>query len=217
MMIRHHPNEATLLTYASGGLSTSLSTIVATHLGVCLSCRSRAASAEKIGGALLNEVEPVSVSASALDRALARIDAPEPTPEPEKPAADQYGHQGLPAPLGVMLPENLNSLRWWPVGPGIRQARLGEGDAAVRLLRIAPGRAVPHHSHGGHEMTMIISGSYTDEVGRFLPGDVADLDTEVAHQPVSDAATDCICVIATDAPLEFTGWVPRLMQPLVRI
>lgn len=215
MMIRHHPNDATLLTYASGGLSTALSTIVATHLGACPSCRASAARAEQIGGALLSGVEPVDVATSALDRIFDRIDAGKPEQEPT--TAPRFGHQGLPAPLGSLLPEDMDSLRWWPVGPGIRQARLGEGEAAVRLLRIAPGRAVPHHSHGGHEMTMIVSGSYTDEIGRFLPGDVADLDPDVAHQPVSDAATDCICVIATDAPLEFTGWVPRLMQSLVRI
>ncbi|MDF1722425.1 MAG: ChrR family anti-sigma-E factor [Minwuia sp.] len=215
MMIRHHPNEATLLTYASGGLSTALSTIVATHLGLCPSCRARTENAEKIGGALLSDVEQVAMSASALDLVLARIDNAIPV-QPEK-TVRHCGHHGLPAPLGDLLPENIDSLRWWPVGPGIRQARLGEGEEAVRLLRISPGRAVPHHSHGGHEMTMIVSGSYTDEIGRFMPGDVADLDPEVSHQPVSDAATDCICVIATDAPLNFTGWVPRLMQSLVRI
>lgn len=216
MMIRHHPNEATLLSHASGGLPTALSAIVATHLAVCPTCRARTAEAEAIGGALLSAVEPVEVGDGALDRALAAID----TDMPEVPSetADAGMHNpDLPRPLGAMLPADLDSLRWWPVGPGIRQARVGTGETTVRLLRIAPGRAVPQHSHGGHEMTLIVSGSYTDEIGRFMPGDVADLDPEVTHQPVSDADTDCICVIATDAPLEFTGWVPRLMQSLVRI
>lgn len=216
MMIRHHPNEATLLSHASGGLPTALSAIVATHLAVCPTCRARTAEAEAIGGALLSAVEPVEVGAGALDRALAAIDTD--MPEVPREAADAGMHNpDLPRPLGAMLPADLDSLRWWPVGPGIRQARVGTGETTVRLLRIAPGRAVPQHSHGGHEMTLIVSGSYTDEIGRFMPGDVADLDPEVTHQPVSDSDTDCICVIATDAPLEFTGWVPRLMQSLVRI
>ena len=217
MMVRHHPNEATLLSYASGGLPTALSAIVATHLAVCPTCRARVAEAEAIGGVLLDAVAPVVVGAGALDRALAAIDGEAGAEAPiTAPSAPATGHH-LPHPLGAMLPEDLDSLRWRLVGPGIRQARVGTGEAMVRLLRIAPGRAVPQHSHGGHEMTMIISGSYTDEIGRFMPGDVADLDPEVTHQPVSDADTDCICVIATDAPLEFTGWEPRLMQPLVRI
>lgn len=216
MMIRHHPNEATLLSHASGGLPTALSTIVATHLAVCPTCRARTAEAEAIGGALLSAVEPVELGAGALERALAAIDGDLPE-EPARARAAPDNKHGLPAPLGAMLPGDLDSLRWWPVGPGIRQARVGAGETMIRLLRIAPGRAVPQHSHGGHEMTMIVSGSYTDEIGRFLPGDVADLDPEVTHQPVSDADTDCICIIATDAPLEFTGWVPRLMQSLVRI
>ena len=216
MMIRHHPNEATLLSHASGGLPTALSAIVATHLAVCPTCRARTAEAEAIGGALLSAVEPVEVDAGALDRALAAIDANVAEDVSEVTDAGTR-NRDLPSPLGAMLPADLDSLRWWPVGPGIRQARVGTGEAMIRLLRIAPGRAVPQHSHGGHEMTMIVSGSYTDEIGRFMPGDVADLDPEVTHQPVSDADTDCICVIATDAPLEFTGWVPRLMQSLVRI
>jgi len=216
MMIRHHPNEATLLSHASGGLPTALAMIVATHLALCPACRARTAEAETIGGVLLSDVEPVGLADGALERALAAIEADvpvEPASSRDRPAVNG----DVPSPLGTMLPGNLDSLRWWPVGPGIRQARVGDGETMVRLLRIAPGRAVPHHTHGGHEMTMILSGSYTDEIGRFMPGDVADLDPEVAHQPVSDADTDCICVIATDAPLEFTGWIPRLMQPLVRI
>lgn len=216
MIIRHHPNEATLLSHASGGLPTALSAIVATHLAVCPTCRARVTEAEAIGGALLSDVDPVDMGADALDRVLAAIDAD--MPEVPSEAADAAMHnRDLPRPLGAMLPADLDSLRWWPVGPGIRQARVGSGETTIRLLRIAPGRAVPQHSHGGHEMTLIVSGSYTDEIGRFMPGDVADLDPDVTHQPVSDADTDCICVIATDAPLEFTGWVPRLMQSLVRI
>ncbi|WP_416898944.1 MAG: ChrR family anti-sigma-E factor [Minwuia sp.] len=216
MTIRHHPSDTTLLAYAAGGLGEGLSMIVASHLAMCPRCRRQAEVGEKIGGELVDTAAPMALSDRLLDSVLARIgDA---APEPEAPPAQ--GRHGVAAPLGAMLPADLSEIRWRTVGPGIRQAKLpGEdgADLGVKLLRIAPGRAVPQHSHNGHEMTLIVSGSYLDEIGRFKAGDIADLDPDVTHQPVADTGEDCICIIATDAPLAFTGLVPRLMQPFVRI
>ncbi|ANK79589.1 MAG: transcriptional regulator [Rhizobiales bacterium NRL2] len=217
MSIRHHPAETTLIAYAAGHLDEALSAIVASHLAVCPRCRGRSRLAEGIGGELLDSAEPAALRDDALDAVLARIaGAGTETAEP----APRAGRHGVAAPLGQLLPERLSDIRWRTVGPGIRQARLGEtgrDPEGLKLLKIAPGRSVPRHTHRGHEMTLIVSGSYTDELGRFQAGDIADLDGEVDHQPVSDTGEDCICIIATDAPLRFEGWVPRLMQPFVRI
>lgn len=76
---------------------------------------------------------------------------------------------------------------------------------------------MPSHGHTGSELTMVLRGSYTDELGRFCAGDVADLDPDVQHQPVADTDEHCICLIATDAPLRFNGLVPRLLQPFFQI
>lgn len=215
--IRHHPGEATLLSYASGALPHGLSLIVAAHLGACPRCRSTVELADNMGGAFMDAAEPVSVSDRSLEIVMQRIGDPA-AEEAVRPAT--AGRHGVPAPLGAMLPEELSDVRWRTIGPGIRQAKLPGHDGAdegVKLLKIAPGRSVPQHSHGGHEMTLIVSGSYTDEIGRFQVGDIADLDGDIRHQPVSDGAEDCICIIATDAPLAFTGIVPRLMQTFIRI
>jgi putative transcriptional regulator len=84
----------------------------------------------------------------------------------------------------------------------------------LMLLRIAPGSKLPLHSHGGNELTMILDGAYDDLLGHFGPGDVADLDGETLHQPVTSPGVPCICVAATDGPLQFAGWVARTLQPL---
>ena len=73
------------------------------------------------------------------------------------------------------------------------------------------------HTHGGSELTLILRGAYRDAIGHFAPGDVADLDSEVEHQPVTVPGVPCICVAATDAPLRFSGWMARLLQPLVKL
>ena len=44
---------------------------------------------------------------------------------------------------------------------------------------------------------------------------VADLDAEVEHQPVVDSEQACICLVATEHPARFKGWISRLLQPLV--
>lgn len=215
--IRHHPSDTTLMSYASGGLSHGLSLIVAAHLGMCPRCRKRASLADSIGGAVLDDAAPAAVSDESLEEVFRRIAAADPQGHVRPRGA---GRHGIPAPLGAMLPEDMADIRWRLVGPGIRQAKLpGENgeDEGVKMLRIAPGRSVPQHGHGGHEMTLIVSGSYTDEIGRFQAGDIADLDEDVHHQPVSDGSTDCICIIATDAPLEFRGVISRLMQNFIRI
>lgn len=217
MPIRHHPAETTLIAYAAGHLDVALSAIVASHLAVCPRCRGRSRLAEGVGGELLETSAPAALRDGALDAVLARVAGAAPETDPPAPPA---GRHGVAAPLGRLLPERLADIRWRTVGPGIRQARLGEAGRdpeGLKLLKIAPGRSVPRHSHRGHEMTLIVSGSYTDELGRFQAGDIADLDGEVDHQPVSDTGEDCICIIATDAPLRFEGWVPRLMQSFVRI
>ena len=102
------------------------------------------------------------------------------------------------------------------MGIGVQQYDLNLGGAgACRLLRIKPGVSVPHHTHKGNELTMILRGSYSDDIGRFCKGDVADLDDQVKHQPIVDTEQECICLIATDAPLQFTGFMGRLAQPFI--
>ena len=67
------------------------------------------------------------------------------------------------------------------------------GDNLI-LLKIAPGKSMPVHSHQGAELTQILKGAYDDELGHFAPGDIADgsdirlvaaptydLDAAVAH------------------------------------
>jgi putative transcriptional regulator len=89
--------------------------------------------------------------------------------------------------------------------------------SSLYLLHIAAGKTVPEHGHGGAEMTLILSGVYRDVLGRFGPGDIADLDEHVEHQPEVEPDAPCICLVATETPTRFKGFISRLMQPLVGI
>ena len=76
MSIRHHLDEATLLSYAAGSLSQGMALVVACHLSMCPQCRERAAAQEAVGGSLLEDLAPAQVSADTLDNLLAMLDVP---------------------------------------------------------------------------------------------------------------------------------------------
>ena len=216
MTINHHADDSTLLSYAAGALPESFSLVLAAHLEQCERCRQRLIEAEDVGGTLLGGLEATQLAGDSMDRVWAAIDSGEPEPEPASPAPVA----GLPAVLGRYLPGGLDSIRWRTVAPGIRQFVLKDvesGHGTARLLSIAPGTTIPDHTHGGSELTLILKGSFSDEIGRFCAGDLADLDDSVHHQPVADTDEPCICLIATDERLRFTGVFSRLLQPLVGI
>lgn len=224
MNIRHHPSDASLMAYGAGSLPEGLSLAVATHLAFCPICRSRVAEVEAMGGAWLEDIPLEGMADGALSAVLNRLDdiAPEPgrTTQPPTPSEAQKAPKDtgfpLPSPLAPYVGRSLDDGRWRRLAPGIREVTVIPRDAQggnVRLLRIAPGRELPVHGHKGLEFTMVLSGSFTDELGRFGPGDIAETDDDVQHTPMSDTAEDCICLIATQAPLQFQGLAPRLLQP----
>ena len=124
----------------------------------------------------------------------------------------------LPRPLQPFFGPRYSTLRWRRVVPGVQYLRAeADADGGLMLLRIAPGRGIPLHRHAGHELTMILDGAYADALGRFGAGDVADLDEDVEHQPVTVPGRPCICVAATEAPMRFHGWAARALQSVLRL
>jgi putative transcriptional regulator len=61
---------------------------------------------------------------------------------------------------------------------------------------------------------VVLKGAYRDSLGRFGPGDIADMGSEVEHQPATEPGEACICLGALDVPLRFPGRVARMLQPL---
>ena len=228
MAITHHLTDTTLQQYAAGALSTPMETLVACHLTVCARCRDELEVHEAVGGAVLGSGEPVTPRSSAAE-ALARDALPgvRPTIEPrvghdaegpwiDPPRADPA--VGVPRPLGRLLPRPLEALDWHRTAPGLHQFNLSRGPrtaGAFKLLHCAPGLSLAAHTHRGRELTFVLRGGYRDEVGHFLPGDVADLDDAVEHRPVVDGDGPCIALIATDSPVRYTELTGSLMQPFV--
>lgn len=215
MNLSHHLDDATLLALASGTIAHAHGIVAASHVALCPLCAKALRKAEAIGGGLLadGEVEPVSDMARAAT--LASLDgvAPaqrKPRMKSELPAALDHALGGL----------SLDQIKWKKKAPGVAlyDVPMPKGStSALKLLSIGPGKAMPEHGHGGEELTLVLRGSYSDHMGIFRPGDVADLDDSVEHTPVADAGETCICVVAVEAPTRFKSVWARLLQPFVGI
>lgn len=213
MTINHHLDEATLFSYVAGAMGQGLALVVASHLAICDSCRQRARELEAIGGALLENIALAAVSENTLKSVLDRLDQGGTSEIAVRPLP--VSGSEVPAPLAGYVGDSLDDLSWKKLVPGIWMHDLpNQGKGMTRLLRVAPGKAASPHSHRGSELTLLLRGSYSDEVGRFMPGDIADLDDQITHQPLVDSDHDCICLIATEYPLRYTTLFGKVTQPL---
>jgi len=211
--ISHHFDDATLVAYSSGTLTKGMALLVESHLEMCKQCTEHVHTSNRIGGDLLTKIAPVAMQRGSLDQVLGMLDSV----DMEVPVENEVAASGeVPQSLAAIIGWDLDKLDWKSMGLGVQQfdLKLG-GSGATRLLRIQPGVSVPHHTHSGNELTLILRGSYSDEIGRFQVGDVADLDDQLEHQPIVDTREECICLIATDAPLKFSGLMGKLVQPFI--
>lgn len=219
MKPHHHLDAATLIGYSAGALPIAFSTVVSAHLSLCRACREQLLDADKVGGLLIQQQEPASLSMSTRHAVLSRLSTEaSDTHGPATALVTSHDPDRLPAPLWPYFGQTYSGLRWRTIAPGIHHIRAERvNDSHLMLLRTAAGKSVPMHTHGGNELTMILQGAYDDSLGHFAPGDVADLDCDVEHQPITSPGVPCICVAATDAPLRFSGWLARALQPFFKL
>ena len=76
---------------------------------------------------------------------------------------------------------------------------------------------MPRHTHRGLELTLVLTGAYCDAANCFERGDIQIADPTTDHQPVAQAGEDCICLVALEAPIWFTGPIGRLANPFVKL
>lgn len=225
-MIVHRPSDELMLGYASGALPEPIALVVAAQAALCPETAREIRRLEGVGGALLHQMEPAALTSGALDRALATIDAAPgdrlavgAPPQSAAVAATPETRALLPAPVWPYIKGDLKNLAWRQRSAAIETAELVV-DAAKRsafLLRVKGGHAVPRHTHRGLELTLVLAGSYCDAANCFARGDLQVADPTIDHQPTAGAGEDCICLVALEAPIWFTGTLGRLANPFVKL
>lgn len=208
--ITHHIPDHLLAAYAAGSLPDAYALVVASHISLCAQCRAGLEAHQMTGGVLLENSSETRISDGLKDNILAQLDAP------YRPAP-VFERRGIyPGPLNAVL--QAQEPKWKKLGMGVRQSILSaDSEGSVRLLWIPPGQNVPDHGHNGLELTLVLQGSFSDETGTFGVGDLEIGDEDLEHTPVAGPDVPCICLAATDAPLRFKDFMPRLLQPLFKI
>jgi len=218
--INHHPGEDLLFDYATGALGEGWSLAIATHLAICPACRHSVSDIETIGGQLLDDPSPEPVNEATFDQLISQIDQePDQIEAPLNRRNPDAQSPVLPEPLRSYVGGDVNQLAWKRLGFGASQLLipLREQGVTARLLCIPAGRPVPTHSHGGLELTLVMSGAFSDDTGRYGRGDLQEADDQLEHQPHAGADADCICLAITDAPLKFKSFAARVVQPFLGI
>lgn len=205
----HHIPAELLLDYAGGTLAEAASLAVACHLTLCPHCRRDLAAIEGVAGSLVDQMAPQP--SAGFEAIAGRLGEQEPAPA-VRTAPAKTSVMLLPQPLLDYLPRNLSgdldAISWRWSGAGLQSYALPVSKSRgglASLLKIAPGAGLPLHTHGGNELTLVLSGGFTDETGAFQRGDLEVADGDVEHRPVAMLDQPCICLAITDAPLKFSG------------
>ncbi|MEZ8046346.1 ChrR family anti-sigma-E factor [Vibrio sp. 10N.237.312.C02] len=231
-MIKHHPNAAILKDFVDGNLADSVSLIVSSHVELCAHCQKQvsmltAQAADSVfesdTSAFENDTAGLKLSDSEMDAFLAddeefdfdAIDqitadssqAIEVTPEVQ---------QVTVADTTFTIPRALNAVArkdWLNLGK-ISRARLDFDDEShhTSLLHIGKDGQVPCHTHKGFEITLLLEGSFEDEMGVYNKGDFIWLDGDHTHQPATKEG--CVCLTVSSDALYFTKGVSQLFNPL---
>ena len=220
-MIRKHPQSELLLEYTAGSLALAPSVAITTHLQFCEHCGDAVKSMAQIGGGLLDQGEAVPVSDAMFGKVLQGIEQDAGVSDPamttpaltKDVAIDEIG-QSLPRYVQKLLPES--ELPWKYLSPSLRVANVSVGDDTFELAlhRIKAGGKAPEHSHGGQEITVVLTGTFSDEGGVYQPGDFVVREAGDVHRPIAAQNEDCICLSVLAAPIKLRG-VKRVLNPLL--
>jgi len=214
-MARLHPELDLITEYVAGTLPLAQTACVFAHLEYCDRCRRLAAELNGVGAALFETLDPVPVGDAQLNAVLARLDE-EP---PLRYASPARNPDSFPAVLERLMRGDFSDLTWNAIGKSLRISYLKTGDPnhELALYHIKAGGRVPEHGHRGNEMTLILEGGYSDADGSYHQGDFIFRKPGDVHAPTALQSEDCICVAVLDAPLKFTGWKFRWMNPFLKL
>lgn len=216
-MIRHHPDDALLMSLAAGAVARGPAVVIAAHTELCPRCSTRLREFETVGGLLLEQLEPESIANDVLTSTLARIDKlkeREETPKPAMSVEPNLLQASLPA--GMTWPHSLHGSKinsWRRLGPGVRWTRvtLANGTGNVHLLRVSAQKALPVHGHRGGELSQVLYGAFHDHGERFGVGDFIEADDKDRHRPVVEADDECVCLISMEGHVAFDGPLARML------
>jgi putative transcriptional regulator len=217
-MITHHPKHELLELHVKGQLPASISAAISMHAEMCPLCQ------DMLEELTLSQSSTIFESAknSTVDTAdefdmdfSSMIDSITSSEQiyVEKPITPRTvnlrGHE-------YVIPRAIDKVaqsQWQNLGK-LSRARLdlNEGELHTSLLHIDPTGAVPAHTHKGFELTLLLDGSFEDELGAYTKGDFIWLTKSHTHKP--ETKDGCLCYTVSSNALQFTKGLARILNPI---
>jgi putative transcriptional regulator len=220
--VKLHPSSELLNQFVQGELAAGKSIVVSAHMELCESCSAKA-----------KELQALAVSSWVDPSSAMQSDQTSEADYVNMVAGIVTSSQIKSAPIedlvevdidvldhSIKLPKVLakaasQGLKWKKVAGGISEAQLFiDNETQCEFIYMAPGGKVPVHTHQGSEATLVLEGSFEDELGEYKTSDFIIRDAQHNHQPRSKEG--CLCFSVLDSPLQFTEGLARLMNPLNR-
>jgi len=214
-MAKFHPDLDLMTEYSAGTLPLAQAACVSVHIGYCEKCQRLSNQLTDIGATLFEQLEPLSVSDTQLNAVLARLDDAPPLGYTKQAEVKSK----TPAILQRLMNGDFSDLTWNKIGSALRISYLKTGDPTheFALYHIKAGGRIPEHTHRGSEMTLVLEGGFSDSEGSYHQGDFIFRQPGDVHAPTALQSEDCICLAVLDAPLTFTNWKFRWMNPFLKL
>ncbi|ATC97132.1 ChrR family anti-sigma-E factor [Pseudoalteromonas tunicata] len=217
-MIKFHPKLELLQSYVLGELPASLTAAISMHADFCQECAKQITqltceSADTFDSPLADfstkAIDINDAELSAMMHAICDNDDIYEAPVIQSPEIELKGNvYSVPRAL-----RSLNMSGWYKMGK-LSRARIDFNEGALHssLLHIDQGGSVPMHTHKGFELTLLLDGSFSDDMGHYEKGDFILLDGKHTHNPMTE--TGCLCFTVADDALHFTQGLSKLLNPL---
>jgi putative transcriptional regulator len=214
-MSKWHPSSDQLIEFSSGTGSSALAIAISTHLHFCNACRQRVTEMESTAAVFFEEQSRIDLKAGSFDALMARINE-EPNPVSVKTKARKPSR--FPPTIEKLINADTESLKWRSPMKNLRVSHLmtDETGFILGLHHMKSGGRVPEHTHRGNEISVVIEGGFSDEMGSYVPGDFIHLSKEHLHSPQADADGDCWLLSLVEAPVKLTGPVGWVLNPFLK-
>jgi len=220
--VKLHPSTELLNRFVQGELVTGKSVVVSAHMELCESCSAKAKELQALAvsswvdpGSTLQSDQSSEADYSTMVAGIVK------SPQIKSQQIEALVEVDLDIlNRSIKLPKVLakaasQGLKWKKVAGGISEAQLFlDNETLCEFIYMAPGCQVPVHTHQGSESTLVLDGSFEDELGEYKTSDFIIRDAQHNHQPRSKEG--CLCFSVLDSPLTFTAGLARLMNPVNR-
>jgi putative transcriptional regulator len=209
-----HPSSDQLIEFSSGVGSSAMNIAVSAHLHFCPDCQRQVIEYESVAAVLFEQQSEVAVADDGFAQLMDSI-ASQPTAPPvaKRPTPSRF-----PLVVEKLIAQDTESMHWQKPMKNLRVSQLltDEQGLILGLHHMKAGCRVPQHTHRGHEISLVIEGGFSDQMGSYGPGDFIHLSTEHHHSPQADADGDCWLLSVVEAPVKLTGPWGWILNPFIK-